>query len=320
MQISDVLVIGGGPSGLAAAATLASEGRSVVLLERNQQLGGQAGTTSAIENYLSHSLISGPDFANLSCAHCIKFGVKIEYGVAVYSIEQLGGGMLRVHAAQTGEVFRSFDAHAIILATGLTQKRLGIHGDDLPHVHYGMRMDALPVCSGRKVVLVGGGNSAGQAAVHYLDRGADVALVVRKPLEETMSHYLIDYIRDRGGTEVYADDVQAIHKSGILGTMSVYLSRGFTLYYVDCVHIFIGQEPDTEWLRGKVLLDADDYILTDSQHRTNARGIFAVGDVEFGSVKRVACAVGRGNEVVPAVHRYLDGLEFTNYSMKAVIQ
>lgn len=315
MTVYDVAVIGGGPAGLASAVTLASEGRSVVLLERSQKLGGQAGTTSAIENYLSHELISGPDFANLSCAHCIKFGVKIEYGAAVKAILLAPSQDYYIINTQA----TSFTARAIILATGLTQKKLGIPGDDLPNVHYGMRQDVFNGdCLGRKVVLVGGGNSAGQAAVYYLDRGADVVLVVRRPLEETMSRYLVDYVKDRGGTEVYADDVTAIKQNESLGTMSVYLHRGFTLYYIDCVHIFIGQEPSTEWLGWVVAVDDAGYIQTDSQHRTNARGIFAVGDVESGSVKRVACAVGRGNEVVPAVHKYLDGLEFTNYNMKAV--
>lgn len=315
MTVYDVVIVGAGPGGLASAVTLASEGRSVLLLERNQQLGGQAGTTSAIENYLSHELISGPDFANLSCAHCIKFGVHIEYGAEVLGIEQVYPGTHYQVRTSAG----NFRAPAIILAVGMTQRHLGIHGEDLPHVHYGMRMDAQPVqCSGSRVVLVGGGNSAGQAAVNYLDRGAEVMLVVRRPLQETMSHYLIEYIKQRGGTEVYADGVRAFTTDVNTGLMKVYLDRGFTLYDVDCVHIFIGQEPATEWLCGLVTLDDAGYIVTDNQHRTSARGIFAVGDAESGSVKRVACAVGRGNEVVPAVHSYLDSLEFTNYSMPAV--
>ena len=188
---TDVLIIGAGPAGLAAAITLASEGKSVIVLEKNKQAGGQAGTTSLIENYPPFpSGVSGADLTQAACSQCEKFGVEIEYGAGAEFIYPYPGQSYRVITSAGKEYW----TRSVLLATGLQNRWLGVPGEDLPHVHHGMKVDALDEHCNRAVVLVGGGNSAGQAAVYYLERGADVYLMIRRPLVETMSDYLIKRI------------------------------------------------------------------------------------------------------------------------------
>lgn len=309
--MKDVIVIGGGPAGLAAAVTLASEGRSVLLLEATQQLGGQAGTTTAIENYLSHVNISGANFAAQSCAQCLKFGVEIKYGVRAKYIHRHDDYFIVNTQAE------SYTGRVIVLAIGLASKRLDIPGDNLPGVHYGMDVCALPDAYNTNVVIIGGGNSAGQAAVHYADLGARVNIVARRPLRDTMSSYLVDRLVSRA--EFYQfESVESITRNPATGWLMVRMVGGFKLFMVDCVHIFPGQEPMTDWLDDLVDVDLLGYIHTNIEHQTSFPGIFAVGDVEFGSVKRALVAAGRGVEVVPFVHDYLDHLELTNYRMPVV--
>lgn len=301
MQTAEVLIVGAGPSGLAAAITLASEGRSVIVLERSHRAGGQAGTSALIENVPPFSQgFSGEHFTREACAQCHKFGVQIEYGTeATALIPGRCGG----HTVMTSR--GAYHSRVVLLAVGLANRHLGVPGEDLPGVHHGMRMDALADFAGRHVVMVGGGNSAGQAAAYYLDRGAEVTILARRPLRETMSRYLIDKIKSR----INAFLGEVLEFAPCRGKLAIAVKDEdgvFGLEAVDCVHIFVGQQPATEWTGRQVWKDASGYILSNGQHQTSLSGVFAVGDAVAGAVRRVTCAVGDGNRVVPSIHAYLD--------------
>ena len=294
---SEVCIVGAGPGGLSAALTLASEGRSVVLLERRSKAGGQAGTSSLIENFPPHpDGFPGPDFADKTCAQCRRFGVQIEYNTEALAIIPACDS----YVVHTNHGY--FHSRAVLLAMGLVNRALGVPGEDHPDVYHGMNMLALDgdLC-GKHVVLVGGGNSAGQAAMFYLGRGASVTLVVRRPIEQTMSDYLVKRI---GEASIIQGEVTRF-REGPCGLVVVvdYHKR----MRADCVHVFVGQAPATDWLDGFIELDAKGFILTDNQHKTSRPGIYAVGDVVSDAVRRVACAVGYANEAVPAIHAYLSG-------------
>lgn len=295
----DVIIVGAGPSGLAAAIALASEGRSVVILERKQTAGGQAGTSALIENYPPFSEgFGGQHFTEQACAQCHKFGVELYLDTEVVALipEE---GFFRVLTSRRGHT-----AKAVILATGLNSRMLGVPGEDLTGIHHGMNINAQECVGGERVVLVGGGNAAGQAALYYLKGGAIVTLVVRHPLEATMSDYLVKRLKGKVG--VIQGQVTKFRNSRTRIPGLVVVINYTWGINADCVHIFVGQQPTTDWLDGLVIRDEKGYIWTDDNYETLCPGLFAVGDVVQGSVKRVACAVGAGNEVVPSVHKYLD--------------
>lgn len=299
MKTAEVLIVGAGPAGLAAAITLASEGRSVILLEKSHKAGGQAGTSSAIENYPPFSRgFAGAHFSEEADAQCRKFGVQIEYGVEAQAL--IPGCNSYTLLTSNGP----YHGRAVLLALGLHNRHLGLAGEDLPGVYHGMRVDALPEVSAAHVVLVGGGNSVGQAAVFYASAFAYVTIITRRPLHETMSHYLVKRLQ-HPLVVVRVGQIDSIVQEGG-GSLRVLLEGSGYVGGVDCVHILIGQEPRTDWLGEQVQKDRRGYLITDRQHMTNLPGVFAVGDVVSDAVRRVACAVGYANQVVPAIHRYLD--------------
>lgn len=303
METVDVLIVGAGPAGLAAAITLASEGRSVIVLEKSERAGGQAGTSMAIENYPPFpDGFSGEEFVERATGQCRKFGVSIKYNCEVRGVV----GWNADYALFTTRGL--FYGRTVLIASGLTARHLGVPGDDLPGVHYGMKKDVLSDLTGRHILVVGGGNSAGQATQFYLGRNADVTLIVRRPLQQTMSKYLVERID--GLATVVLGQVRAFYPSSNGGVKAELDTLGTPTdildLEVDCVHVFVGQIPSTFWLRGFVGLDDDGYIITDAHHQTSQPGTFAIGDAVSGAVRRVACAVGAGNSVVPQVHRYLD--------------
>jgi thioredoxin reductase (NADPH) len=298
MNTAEVIIIGAGPAGLAAAITLASEGRSVILIEKNSQAGGQAGTSSMIENYPPFpNGFSGAQFTTPACEQCRKFGVRIEYNTEVKSIIPGCDFTLYTNRGQ-------FHARAVLLALGLQNRWLGVPGEDHPRVFHGMNTNAIDYILDSHVVLVGGGNSVGQAALFYLDQGAHVKIIARRPLRETMSDYLVKRIQDRITLHIGNVKRFTSRRNGLLEVMV----NGIYIMDVHCVHIFIGQQPATGWIAPLVRTDRNGYIVTDRKHQTSRPGIFAIGDVTSESVKRVACAVGHGNECVPAIHTYLDEL------------
>lgn len=303
MYTADVIVVGGGPAGLSAALTLASEGRSVILLEKNAQVGGQAATSSLIENVPPFADgFSGAHFAEQSCRQCAKFGVDIQCNTWVYGIVSDGppsarkGFWVYTNAG-------TFYGRVVLLALGMHCKWLGVPGEMLPHIHHGMDISAIDEACGKHVVLVGGGNSVGQAALYYLGMGAQVTIIARRRLDETMSWYLIKRLAHRV-TLVYGKVKEFVQQTD--GTLGVLVTERNPVWAVDCVHILIGSVPATEWLSGLPVLDEAGFILTGDHYETSVPGVFAIGDVTHDAVRRVTCAIGDGNRVVPAIHAFLE--------------
>ncbi|MEL7059554.1 MAG: FAD-dependent oxidoreductase [Acidobacteriota bacterium] len=324
----DLIIIGGGPGGLAAAVYAASEGLSAVLVEREAP-GGQAGTSSRIENYLGFpSGLSGADLARRAVTQAKRFGVEILTPHEATDLRR--DGDYRTVRLDDGSELSS---HAVLIATGVSYRRLEAQGvDDLAGrgVYYGAAMSEAQACKGEDVAIVGAGNSAGQAAIHFAGYAARVHMIVRgSSLERSMSQYLVDRIEQ--------DDTITVH----LGTVVTCASGDDHLEHlsiarrdapegeaetldVSSLFVFIGAAPRTEWLDGVLERDARGFLyagpeLANGSGRpkdwplerdpflleTNVPGVFVAGDVRHQSVKRVASAVGEGSIAVRFVHRHL---------------
>src|SRR6476469_4169957 len=322
----DLIVIGGGPAGLGAAVYGASEGLRTVLVER-QAAGGQAGQSSRIENYLGFpDGMSGAQLTDRARRQAVKFGAEMLTARDVVALEVQGSA--RVVRFGDGS---TISAHAVILATGVDYRNLTAPGcDDLTGrgVFYGSANTEAPECAGNDVYIVGGANSAGQAAVFFSRHARSVTLVVRgESLHSSMSHYLIqqleaiENVRVRTCTtvgEATGDEhLEKLRLDHIDGSSEV----------VETSHlfIFIGAQPQTDWLDGVVERDERGFIWTgpdllvdgerpsgwpmdrDSFYlESSVPGVFVAGDVRAQSVKRVASAVGEGAMAVTLVHRYLE--------------
>jgi thioredoxin reductase (NADPH) len=323
----DTVIVGGGPAGLGAAVYAASEGLRTVLLER-QATGGQAGQSSRIENYLGFpDGVSGGQLTDRARRQAHKFGAEVLTARGVAGLEARGSSRV-VRFADGGEVA----AHTVVLATGVEYHRLAVPGADRLTglgVFYGSAATEAPSCAGQDVYVVGGANSAGQAAVFLARHARQVTLLVRAAaLEGSMSHYLIRQIREVGnvqvrtGTEVAAvDGEQHLERLELCDTATGTMEEVASNF----LFVFIGAAPCTEWLDGVVARDPDGFLLTgpdllvggkrpsgwpldrDPYHlEGSVPGIFAAGDVRANSVKRVASAVGEGAMAIQLVHRYLE--------------
>ena len=326
-EFYDLVIVGGGPAGLGAAVYGASEGLRTVLVEK-QATGGQAGQSSRIENYLGFpDGISGGQLTDRARRQAHKFGAEVLTARHVTGIDVQGPK--RVVRFDDGG---SIAAHAVVLATGVSYRRLPADGaEDLTGngVYYGSAATEAPDCEGQHVVIVGGANSAGQAAVFFSSRAARVTIAVRAPdLERSMSYYLIQQIRAIPNIEVATcTEVCACAGDGHLQKVTLRNSVTGETETVDCGHlfVFIGAAPKTEWLPPEILRDRAGFVLTgtdlvvDGQSpegwaedrqpfhlETSVPGIFVAGDVRSESVKRVASAVGEGAMAVTLVHRYLE--------------
>ncbi|MFB7934280.1 FAD-dependent oxidoreductase [Streptomyces sp. NPDC056039] len=323
----DLVVIGGGPAGLGAAVYGASEGLRTVLVERSAT-GGQAGQSSRIENYLGFpDGVSGGQLTDRARRQAAKFGAEILTAREVTALEV--NGAARIVRFSDGSAVA---AHSVILATGVSYRQLAAPGcDDLTGcgVFYGSALTEAPSCQGQDVYIVGGANSAGQAAM-YLSRGAkSVTLLVRgESLSASMSHYLIQQIDDAPNIQVRSRTVvEAAHGDGHLERLTLRDVDSGQTEQVDAqwVFVFIGAAPLTDWLDGTVLRDERGFILAGpdltSDGRppedweldrppyhleTNVPGVFVAGDARAESAKRVASAVGEGAMAVMLVHRYLE--------------
>jgi thioredoxin reductase (NADPH) len=327
-QVRDVLIVGAGPAGLAAAVNGASEGLDVMVLE-SEAPGGQAGSSSRIENYLGFpNGISGQSLAARAYTQAQKFGAQM---IVASSARRLRCGG-HSYAVETDDG-STFLARTVIIATGAVYRRLAVPDPgrfEGVGVYYGATAMEAQLCRAEDVVVVGGGNAAGQAAVFLSQTARRVHMLVRGAgLAETMSRYLIrrietsDVIELRTRTEIVGlegvDRLQRVlWRDG---------ARGETGSF-DCGHVFVmaGAEPATRWLDGCVALDAKGFVKTGPEvtaedragsawplsrqpHllETSRPGIFAVGDVRGGSMKRVASAVGEGSTAIAFVHRVLAG-------------
>ncbi|HXM98986.1 MAG TPA: FAD-dependent oxidoreductase [Candidatus Dormibacteraeota bacterium] len=319
-EVFDVLIVGAGPGGLAAAVYGASEGLDVLVLESDAP-GGQAGSSSRIENYLGFPLgVSGQDLANRALVQAEKFGAKLSVARSAISLECLDLPY-RVRV-DDGKVLQG---RTVIVATGSRYRGLGIEDADRFNgkgVYYGATQLEAAMCSDEEVAIVGGGNSAGQAAVFLSSFAKHVHLFVRGPsLSSTMSKYLIARIEASNKISLRTNTIiQALEGETDLEKIHWRQSLTGQISSDNIHHLFImtGVDPNTRWLAGCLALDNRDFVRTGADVmdswtlkrspfplETSAPGIFAVGDVRSGSIKRVASAVGEGSMAIQFVHLVL---------------
>jgi thioredoxin reductase (NADPH) len=316
-KIYDVAIIGAGPAGLAAAVYAASEGLSVIVFD-SQGAGGQAAASARIENYLGFPAgISGHALAYRAFMQAVKFGaeisipseiLKLECAVSPFTVHLTGG--------------RSVRAHSVVIASGASYRRPDIDGLDLSTakgVYYWASSVEAKLCQGTEVVLVGGGNSAGQAIVYLSNYASHVHVLVRRGgLEETMSRYLIDRVMALRNVTIHTRttiESASTDEDGLCGLTVKAEERNAS---IETRHLFLftGADPNTQWLRDcEVEVDDRGFVLTQGAQssdssgcltfQTNVPGIFAIGDVRSSSIKRVSAAVGEGAAVVSEIHSIL---------------
>ena len=326
--ISDIVIIGAGPAGLGAAVYAASEGLSVVIVEANAP-GGQAGTSSRIENYLGFPLgISGQELAARAYDQAQKFGAKMLIAKTAVRLNCDQKPYRVLFGEGDGEPLLT---RAIIIASGVEYRRLAL--DNLSRfegagVYYAATRMEAQLCSDEEIAIVGGANSAGQAAVFLADTAKHVHMLIRSDgLSQTMSRYLISRIEAHPRIELHArTEIVGLEGNGHLERVSWRTGRGGPVETRDLRHVFTmtGAAPSTRWLAGCLALDPKGFIKTGSAltadeltgakwplrrppHllETSLPGVMAVGDVRSGSTKRVASAVGEGSIAVATVHQVL---------------
>jgi thioredoxin reductase (NADPH) len=321
----DVCIVGGGPAGLAAAVYAASEGLATVIVEREAP-GGQAGQSAAIENYLGFPKgLTGSDLTRRATAQAARFGAEMILARDVVGFDARGP-VRAVLLAGSGEI----EARALVVATGVSYRRLGAAGlDELTGrgVYYGMNASQASQCQGDEVYLVGAANSAGQAALQVSRFAKRVVLVVRAAtLADTMSRYLLDRIMSAPNIEVrYHSEVVAGRGDGHLETLTIADRDAGIIEELasNWLFVFIGASPRTDWLGAHVARDDKGFIVTGQDLldpayarrwplarppfglETSVPGVFAAGDVRLDSMKRVASAVGEGAMSIYFAHRYL---------------
>ncbi|WP_332888415.1 FAD-dependent oxidoreductase [Allosphingosinicella deserti] len=328
--VFDVVVVGAGPAGLATAVYAGSEGLSTVVLDC-RAFGGQAGASARIENYLGFPTgISGMALMGRAFNQAQKFGVEMAIPDECVSLGE-DGTSLAVRLAE-GEMVR---ARTIVIATGARYRRLPVRDVEAyegSSIHYWASPQEARLCGGESIALVGGGNSAGQAVAYLAEHAAKVTLVARRPLAETMSSYLIDRIAGLANVEVVTGaEISALEgEGGMLHAVQIRDRRTGAESRREArqLFLFIGADPNTDWLASAGLdMDERGFVRTGSSCtdvrlplETCRRGVFAVGDVRAGSVKRVAAAVGDGALAVSSIHAYLAQLDRPRVIVEQVVQ
>lgn len=324
-HVYDVIVVGAGPAGLATAVYAASEGLSVAVIDCRSP-GGQAGASARIENYLGFPTgISGQALAGRAFVQAQKFGAHIAIPVEARALH-CGENPIRIELADG----RMVPTRTVVIASGAQYRRAEIESLEQYEgrgVYYWASPVEAKLCKDEHAMLVGGGNSAGQAAVFLASHASEVHILVRGAgLEATMSRYLIDRLRSLPNVHLHTHaQITAMEGEGWLSKVR-YKEQSCGPDCVEApvrhVFLFIGAAPNTDWLRScNVQTDEKGFVLTgyeahqscteraDYTLETSVPGVFAIGDVRSGSTKRVAAAVGEGAAVVAQVHRYLAGLE-----------
>ena len=317
----DLVIVGGGPAGLAAAVYGASEGLSTVMVEREAP-GGQAGTSSRIENYLGFPTgLSGSDLARRATDQARRLGAELLTVQDAVTLEVEGSG--RVVRLSGGG---ALSANTVLIASGVSYRKLdtpGFEGLTGAGIYYGAALTEARSCSQQRVVIVGGANSAGQAAVYFAAWAAQVTMLVRAPsLTKSMSNYLIEQIAALPNVDVRtgSEAIEAIGEDGHLKALKIRGADGSEIVEdTDACFVFVGAAPRTSWLDEVVARDEHGFILAGAEVRgagwplkrdpylleTSVPGVFVAGDVRARSIKRVASAVGEGSMAVSLIHEYL---------------
>ncbi|MGD2180755.1 NAD(P)/FAD-dependent oxidoreductase [Lusitaniella coriacea] len=326
----DLSIYGAGPAGLSAAVYAASEGLRTVLIERHA-VGGQAGSSSLIENYLGFPEgIRGADLAEKARQQAVKFGIELlnlREGVKA----EFRNNRIYVDMANGSKMI----ARANICATGVEYRRLNLPDEDKflnRGVYYGAGASEAPLCSGEHIFMVGGGNSAGQAVMYFSKYAKKVTMLIRgDSLADSLSKYLLDRIPKQENVEIlYHTEVSELHGEESLQQITIANNQDDSTQQYDTQHLFvcIGGVPNTEWAKDtNIIRDKAGFLITGSDLlksgcpdcwtldrepfylETSVPGSFAAGDVRHGSVKRVASAVGEGAMAVTFVHKYLGETE-----------
>jgi thioredoxin reductase (NADPH) len=320
----DVVIIGGGPAGMAAAVYGASEGLKTVLLEREAP-GGQAGTSSRIENYLGFPFgVSGDELSTRALQQARRLGAEI---VVTRSVERLdvSSGTLFLEGGET------LKARTIVLATGVSWRSLAIESLERltgRGIYYGAGRSEASAMQGRDIFMIGAGNSAGQAALFFANYARSVTLLVRgETIEKSMSHYLVAQLSGKPNISVsLQSEVTAVYGGESLEEIEIINRKNNKLQKVKAEGLFIliGADASTDWLPSEIARDKNGYILTGKDVlssglwkaergplllETSVPGIFAAGDIRAGSVKRVASAVGDGSLSITLARQYLDSID-----------
>lgn len=310
-KVFDVAVVGAGPAGLATAVYAASEGLSVIVVDA-RAMGGQAGASARIENYLGFPTgISGQALAGRAFNQALKFGAEIAIPVAVDRMECEGPHPVLFCAGN-----RRIRSRSVVIASGARYRR-----PDVPHlkdlegagISYWVSAIEAKLCAGEEVVLIGGGNSAGQAIVFLAPQVKRLHLMVRRDLRETMSQYLIDRIASLPNVEIHVGTeivgVEGDRKDGLSAATFADSATGERRRYaIRHLFLFIGADPNADWARDCVETDSRGFVVTGGgalSLETSLPGVFAIGDVRAGSTKRVAAAVGEGAAAVAQIHAKL---------------
>jgi thioredoxin reductase (NADPH) len=316
-KLYDVAIVGAGPAGLAAAVYAASEGLSAIVLDE-RAMGGQAGASNRIENYLGFPTgISGQALAGRAFNQALKFGAEIAIPVEAVKLDCPEGKTcpdrpLGIHLA--GE--RRVRARTVVVASGASYRRPEVARLEMfegKGVSYWASPIEARLCEGEEVALVGGGNSAGQAVVFLAPKVKELHLVARRPLEATMSRYLIERIAALPNVVCHiGKEIAALEgdcQTGLTGAVFRDRADGSTSRCaLKHLFLFIGADPNAQWLGGCVETDDKGFVLTGASAlplETSRPGVFAIGDVRSGSTKRVAAGVGEGAAVVAQIHQVL---------------
>ena len=324
-HVYDLIIVGAGPAGLAASVYGASEGLDVLTAD-SLAAGGQAGTSSRIENYLGFPAgISGSDLTRYALIQAQRFGARITVPTTVRSLGLDGGD--RIVTLADGTRLRT---RCVLVASGVAYRKLGIDRFDEfdgAGIYYAATAMEATLCRGEEVVVVGGGNSAGQAVVYLAGHASRVHLVIRgDDLGRSMSRYLVDRVEGLENVTIYRKTVVSrLDGNGHLGGVQLTNGSGGKTIATSSLFLFIGADPKTDWLRNCVDLDRRGFVLTGTglpqETAANERwraagrapflletslpGVFAAGDVRSGSTKRVAAAVGEGSMAVSLVHAHI---------------
>lgn len=329
-EIYDVVIIGGGPAGLSAAINASSEGLKTLLIER-QDMGGQARMSFMIENYLGFPLgLSGPDLTKNAHDQAKKFGAEI-INADVYQLDEVKG--YKILYIYVNHKVKTIHALSVIIATGVQYRKFEADGIEAlinKGVYYGASSAEARMCTKRDIYIIGGANSAGQAAIYFSKCAQTVNMLVRgEDLKKSMSQYLIERIQKTPNINVFTHcSVLKVEGKDRLEKITFVENGVERSVESPALFIYVGAAPQTGWLQGTIRLDNEGYIMSGydilNPDRTfppewtvnrfpvlleaSIPGVFVAGDVRHGSVKRIASAVGEGSMAVSLVHQYLGKL------------